>query len=174
MRKVYAVLTGLLMISVLAQFYFAAFGVFTAPATDSQFALHQTNGRLVLPLLCLLCIAAAALARAPGRLIGITAIPLALLILQMALFVIAGLTGSTELRTNVVGQAILGLHAVIGLCFLAVSIVLFLRARRFAGSAAVSALAAETAAVPAEPPSGPAPAAPRPSRTAGRSTDRTT
>ena len=66
MRKVYLVLTGLLLVSVVIQFYFAAFGVFTAPENDSQFVLHQMTGRVVLPLLFLLVVAAAALARAPG------------------------------------------------------------------------------------------------------------
>ena len=67
-------------------------------------------------MLCLLCIAAAALARAPGRLIGFTAIPFGLLVLQTVLFVIAGLAGSTPEKTKVAGQIILGLHAVNGLC----------------------------------------------------------
>ena len=126
MRKVYVVLSGLLVVSVVVQFYFAAFGVFTAPENDSQFILHQTNGRFVLPLLCLLCIAAAALARAPGRLIGFTAIPFGLLILQTVLFVVAGLAGASEEKTNLASQLILGLHAVNGLCILGVSILVFL------------------------------------------------
>src|SRR6476620_3523057 len=99
MRKVYMVFTGLLLVSVVIQFYFAAFGVFTAPENDSQFILHQTNGRVVLPVLCLLCIAFAAIAKAPGRLIGFTAIPLGLLVLQIVLFVIAGLAGASEEKT---------------------------------------------------------------------------
>ena len=90
MRRVYVTLTGLLVVSVVIQFYFAAFGVFTAPENDSQFILHLLNGRFVLPLLCLLCIAAAAIARAPGRLIGFTAIPLGLLVMQTMLFIVAG------------------------------------------------------------------------------------
>ena len=79
MRRVFQVITVVLLVAEVIQFYFAAFGVFTAPANDSQFVLHQMNGRVVLPLLCLLVIAAAALARAPGRLIGFSAIPLGLL-----------------------------------------------------------------------------------------------
>jgi hypothetical protein len=139
MRKVYVFLTGLLLISVVVQFYFAAFGVFTAPANDSQFILHTTNGRIVLPLLCLLCIVAAALARAPGRLIGFTAIPFGLLALQTVLFLVAGLTGSSDEKTTVAGQLILGLHAVNGLCILGASIMVFLRARRFARGGGASA-----------------------------------
>ena len=132
MRKVFVTLTGLLVVSVVIQFYFAAFGVFTAPENDSQFILHLMNGRFVLPVLCLLCIAAAAIARAPGRLIGFTAIPLGLLAMQTVLFVVAGLAGASPEKTNLAGQLILGLHAINGLCILGVTIMLFLRARRFA------------------------------------------
>jgi Family of unknown function (DUF6220) len=135
MRKVYVTLTGLLVVSVVIQFYFAAFGVFTAPENDSQFILHLVNGRFVLPLLCLLCIAAAALARAPGRLIGFTAIPFGLLVLQTVLFVVAGLAGASPEKTNLAGQIILGLHAVNGLCILGVSLLLFRRAKAFADAA---------------------------------------
>lgn len=134
MRKVYVVLTGLLVASEIVQFYFAAFGVFTSPENDSQFILHQMNGRIALPVLCLLCIAAAALAKAPGRLIGFTAIPLGLLALQTVLFIIAGLAGASPEKTNLAGQLILGLHAVNGLCILGVSIMLVVRARRFAAA----------------------------------------
>jgi hypothetical protein len=152
MRKVYAVLTGLLLLSVVIQFYFAAFGVFTAPENDSQFILHQMNGRMVLPLLCLLCIAAAAIARAPGRLIGFTAIPLGLLAMQTVLFIVAGLAGASPEKTNLVGQLILGLHAINGLCILGASIMLFVRARRFAagGSASPTAAAPEVAVAPVQ------------------------
>jgi hypothetical protein len=48
------------------------------------------------------------------------------------LFIIAGLTGASPEKTNLAGQLILGLHAINGLCILGVSIMLFLRARRFA------------------------------------------
>ena len=135
MRKAFVVVTGLLVVSVVVQFYFAAFGVFTAPANDSQYILHLVNGRFVLPVLCIACIVAAAVAKAPGRLIGFSALPLGLLAMQIVLFVIAGLAGATPVRTNVAGQVILGLHAVNGLAILAVSILLFLRARRFAAAA---------------------------------------
>ena len=100
MRRVFVVVTGLLVASVVVQFYFAAFGVFTSPSNDSQFILHVTNGRVVLPVLCLLCIIVAALAKAPGRLIGFSAIPLGLLAMQIVLFLIAGLTGSSPERTT--------------------------------------------------------------------------
>jgi hypothetical protein len=150
MRKVYVTLTGLLVVSVVVQFYFAAFGVFTSPENDSQFILHTTNGRFILPLLCLLSIGAAALAKAPGRLIGFTAIPFGLLVMQTVLFLIAGLLGSSPEKTNLVGQIILGLHAVNGLAILGVSIMLFVRARKFARgtTGTVDADSSQTAAAP--------------------------
>jgi hypothetical protein len=135
MRAAFVWLAGLLVASVVVQFYFAAFGVFTAPANDSQYILHLLNGRFVLPVLCIACIVVAALAKAPGRLIGFSALPLGLLVLQIVLFLIAGLAGATPVRTNVAGQVILGLHAVNGLAILAVSLLLFVRARRFAAAA---------------------------------------
>jgi hypothetical protein len=144
MRKVYVVLTGLLVVSVVIQFYFAAFGVFTAPENDSQYVLHLMNGRFVLPLLCLFCIAAAAFARAPGRLIGFTAIPFGLLALQTVLFIVAGLAGASPEKTNLAGQLILGLHAINGLAILTVSILVFLRARTFAAGAGRLAAGAPT------------------------------
>jgi hypothetical protein len=140
MRRAFQVVTVLLLVAVVIQFYFAAFGVFTQPANDSQFVLHQMNGRVVLPALCLLVIAAAALARAPGRLIGFSALPLGLLTVQIVLFLVAGLLGSTEEKTNLAGQIILGLHAINGLAILGVTIVLVRRASRLAaaGRTAVS------------------------------------
>jgi Family of unknown function (DUF6220) len=134
MRRVFQAVAVLLLVDVVVQFYFAAFGVFTAPANDAQFVLHQMNGRVVLPVLCLLVIVAAAVARAPGRLIGFSAIPLGLLVMQTVLFILAGLTGSSPEQTNVAGQIILGLHAVNGLCILAVTILLVRRASRFAAA----------------------------------------
>lgn len=136
MRRVFVVVAGLLLVAVVVQFYFAAFGVFQAPATDDQFLLHQMNGRIVLPLLCLLVILAAAVARAPGRLIGFSAIPFGLLLLQIVLFLLAGLTGSTEVKTNLAGTIILGLHAVNGLAILGVTLLLVRRASRFAAAGA--------------------------------------
>jgi hypothetical protein len=142
------VVATMLVVAEVVQFYFAAFGVFQHPAPEDAFLLHQLNGRVVLPALCLLVILAAALARAPGRLIGFSAIPLGLLVLQIVLFVLAGLTGTTETRTNLAGTIILGLHAVNGLCILGVTILLVRRASRFA-AADRPALAAAPAQAPA-------------------------
>lgn len=154
MRRVFTVVASLLVVAEVVQFYFAAFGVFQAPAPADAFLLHQMNGRIVLPVLCLLVIVAAALARAPGRLIGFSAIPFGLLLMQIVLFVLAGLIGATPEKTNLAGTAILGLHAVNGLCILGVTILLVRRAARF--SAAGRPAADPAAAVPAGPAEEPA------------------
>lgn len=146
MRRVFVVVAIMLLVAEVAQFYFAAFGVFQSPAPADAFGLHQLNGRMVLPLLCLLVIVAAALAKAPGRLIGFSAIPFGLLLLQIVLFLVAGLTGTTPERTNLAGTAILGLHAVNGLCILGVTILLVRRAARLASAGPRSVDAAPTQA----------------------------
>ena len=134
MRRIFVVVASLLVVDLVVQFYFAAFGVFQHPSPEDSFVLHQMNGRVVLPLLCLLVILAAALARAPGRLIGFSAVPLGLYVVQIVLFVLAGLTGTTDEKTTLPGTIILGLHAVNGLCILGVSILLVRRASRLAAA----------------------------------------
>jgi hypothetical protein len=146
-RQAYVVLCVLLLGAVVIQFYFAAFGVFTAPENDSQFIMHQMNGRLALPVLVILATIMAAIAKAPGRLIGFTLLPFGLLIVQILLFVLAAVTGSSEVQTNVVGQAILGLHAVNGLVILWVCVVLVRRARAHA-EASLAPASPEAAAEP--------------------------
>ncbi|GAA1869466.1 DUF6220 domain-containing protein [Asanoa iriomotensis] len=142
-RQAYVVVCALLLAAVVVQFYLAAFGVFTAPAREheSQFVLHLVNGRMVLPALMILAVAGAALARAPGRLIGFTALPIALIAGQTILFLLAALTGSSPERTNVGGQIVLGFHALNGLAILWTSIVLLRRARAFARAGRAAAVA---------------------------------
>lgn len=151
MRRVFLVVAIVLLVAEVVQFYFAAFGVFQAPAPPDAFLFHQLNGRIVLPALCLLVILAAALARAPGRLIGLSAIPLGLLVMQTVLFLVSALVGATPEKTNLAGTAILGLHAVNGLCILGVTILVVRRAARFAAGPAVdpAAVASGPAGQPA-------------------------
>jgi hypothetical protein len=120
MRRVYVGLAGLLMLAVVAQFYFAAVGAFTKPQTDDSFALHSVNGMMVIPLLSILATIAAAVARAPGRLIGLTIAPLGLVILQ-TLIIVFGKVFDDGDHTTPVGLAIVGLHAIGGLAIMAVA-----------------------------------------------------
>jgi Family of unknown function (DUF6220) len=134
MRRVYAVLAGLMLLSVVAQFYFAAVGAFDKPQEDGSFALHSMVGMIAVPLLSLLATIAAAVARAPGRLIGMTILPLGLVIVQTLIIAVGGLLADSTGNTTPVSQAILGLHAINGLAIMAVAGMAFRGARMLATS----------------------------------------
>jgi hypothetical protein len=130
---VYVVLAGLLLLAVLAQFYFAAVGAFAQPQDDRSYALHGVTGVLVIPIVSVLAAVAAALARAPGRLIALTIAPVGLVVLQVLIILVGfKLTGSTQDKTTPAGLAVLGLHALGGLATLGVAGLILTRARAFA------------------------------------------
>jgi hypothetical protein len=132
MRRIYIAIVGLMLASGVLQFYFAAVGAFDQPRTDSSFALHLMNG-WIFAVLALLAILAAALARASGRLIGLTALPFGLLVVQVLIVVLGeAVGGSTEQRTTPVSLAIVGLHAINGLILVGVSSRVLARARQHA------------------------------------------
>jgi Family of unknown function (DUF6220) len=128
-RRVYLGLAGLLLLAVVAQFYFAAVGAFAKPQTDSSFALHDLTGMLIIPVLSLLATVAAAVARVPGRQIGLTILPLGLVIVQMLIIGVGkALNTDGGDHTTPAALAVLGLHAVNGLAIMAVSGTVFGRA----------------------------------------------
>ena len=94
MRKAFVVTSGVLLAVFALQFVFAAVGAFTKPAgADGSYRLHSMTGMAVIPALTLLTILFAVLAKAPGRLIGLAALPLGLVVLQALLAALAnGLT----------------------------------------------------------------------------------
>ena len=115
MRKAFTVVSALSLVAFALQFVFAAVGAFTKPAGDSGYTLHSVTGTAVIPALTLLTILLAALAKAPGRVIALAAVPLGLVVLQALLAALAnGFTddagGSTAL-----GLTIGGLHALNGI-----------------------------------------------------------
>ena len=136
MRRVYAVLAGLMLLAVLAQFYFAAVGSFGGPHEDDSFAPHRITGTTIIPVLSLLATIAAAVARAPGRLIGLTILPLGLVVVQGLIIVLGGVLNDAAGDTTPGSLAVLGLHAINGLAVLAVSGMVFRQARLFAKAAA--------------------------------------
>ena len=99
MRKVHFVLSALTLAAVVLQFYLAGVGVFSMPE-DELFDLHTTNGRIVLPVLILLNIPAAALAR--GRTLRFALGLVGLLALQTVIFVIAIVTTGSNPFEDVV------------------------------------------------------------------------
>ncbi|MDQ0576551.1 DUF6220 domain-containing protein [Agromyces albus] len=137
MRKVFFVLSGLVVLAVVVQFYFAAIGVFSEPE-DELSAIHGTNGRMVLPVLIILWIISAALARAGRGTIGLTFLALGLLLFQTVLFILTGLlTGSTpppDGHVTMSGTIMLGFHAINGLAILWVSTIVLRRSKRLAFS----------------------------------------
>lgn len=130
MRRLYLALSGLLLVAVAAQFYFAAVGAFDKPQDDSSFALHSLTGVMIIPVLSILATVAAALARAPGRLIALTILPFGLVVVQVLIIVLGNaIGGATEDRTTGVSLTILGLHALNGLAIMGVSGQILRRAR---------------------------------------------
>jgi hypothetical protein len=129
MRKVHFVLSVLLLAAVVLQFYLAGVGVFSMPE-DELFDLHTTNGRITLPVLLLLNLVAAALAR--GRTLRYALGLVGLLALQTVIFVIAILTtGSNPFEDTVIttaGTIILSLHVLNGLAILGVTVLLVRKA----------------------------------------------
>jgi hypothetical protein len=131
MRKVFLVLTIMLIAALVLQFYFAGVGVFSMPE-DELFGIHGTNGRIVLPILIILWIVSAFLAKAGRGTIGLTFLAFGLLAFQTVLFILAGvLTGATpppDAQINTAGTIMLGFHALNGLAILFITTVVLRRA----------------------------------------------
>ncbi|GAA4674754.1 DUF6220 domain-containing protein [Phytohabitans rumicis] len=133
MRRIYVGLSGLVLLAILAQFYFAAVGAFDRPQDDDSFALHSITGTLVIPVLSVLATIAAAIARAPGKLIGLTLAPLGLVVVQIIIVVVGdALTGGAEESTNAASLVIFGLHAVNALLVMGAAATVLRRAMAFA------------------------------------------
>jgi hypothetical protein len=129
-RVAYTILCHLVAVDVAIQFYFAAVGSFTKPANDSQYILHQLNGRIVMPLLMLLTILAAVIAKAPRQLIWFTALPLGLLVIQNLIIVLSDATATSDEKSSVASEIIFGLHGLNGLIILGVAGALVARSRK--------------------------------------------
>ena len=137
MRKAFVVTSMLLLVAFALQFVFAAVGAFTKPAGgDGSYALHSINGMAVIPVLTLVTTAVAALARAPGKVVGLAILPLGLVLLQVLLAALAnGLTDDSGGSTPV-GLIVGGLHAVNGIIAVHVVVGLVRAARRLANPVA--------------------------------------
>jgi hypothetical protein len=137
MRKVFVAISVLMFLAVLAQFYLAGVGAFDRPQEDSSFEPHRIVGMAVIPLLSVLATVVAALARAPGRLIGLSIAPLGLVVVQLLIVAIGNaISGGEDANTSAAALVVLGLHAVNGLLMLGVSAQVVRRARALSGTAA--------------------------------------
>jgi FtsH-binding integral membrane protein len=139
LRRVFAVLATLLVLVVVAQFYLAASAAFDTAPNDESFQTHRALGYGIVLFAIALTIVAA-LARMPGRLIGMTGLVAGLGLLQPVIAVIAKAFGDSGDTSTTAGTLVFGLHAVNGLIILAV-----------AGTVARGARALSRPAVPDRP-----------------------
>jgi hypothetical protein len=119
-RKVFAVLAALLVLAVVAQFFLAASGAFDPAPKDESFQPHRALGYGILLFAVLLTIVAA-LARMPGRLIGMTGLVAGLTLVQSLIRTVADAFGDAGDTGTTAGQFIFGLHAVNGLAIMALA-----------------------------------------------------
>ncbi|MFF4777095.1 DUF6220 domain-containing protein [Microtetraspora fusca] len=134
MRRVYVALAGLQLLAVLAQFYFAGIGAFDKPQADDSYGLHATLGMMVIPVLSLVVTVVATLAKAPGRLIGLSILPLGLVVVQMLIIILGRALNDSTGNTTAGSLAVLGLHAVNGLAIMGVAGQVLAGARRLASA----------------------------------------
>src|SRR5262245_17629536 len=121
MRKAFAGLAILLLLVVVAEFYFAARGGFsTAPRAES-YRPHHVLGYVIF-LLPLLMAVVGALARLPRRLIGLALLVAGLTAVQVLIAKLA-----MAFDDNAAGALVFGLHAVSGL---AIPVVAWMIVRR--------------------------------------------
>jgi hypothetical protein len=132
MRRIFVVVSTVLLLSTIVQFYLAAVGALTRPPTDDSFALHSLNGMAVIPALSVLATIAAALARAPGRVIGLAILPAGLVVVQVLIIAVNDAFADGIGRSTTVGLAIGGLHAIGGLAVMGASGAVMRRARALA------------------------------------------
>ena len=135
MRKAFVVVSALLLASFVLQFVFAAVGAFTKPAGEGAYTLHSVNGMVVIPALTLLTTLFAALAKAPGRLIGLAILPLGLVVVQALIAVLANAFTDAAGASTPLGLTIAGLHALNGIVAVHVVVSVHRAARKLASTA---------------------------------------
>jgi hypothetical protein len=127
-RKVFAVLATLLTLMVVTQFFLAASGAFDTAPNDEAFRPHRALGYGIV-LLAVVVTIIGALARMPGRLVGMTGLVAGLGVGQGLIRVVAAAFNDTGDTSTTAGRLVFGLHAVNGLAMLAVTGTVARRAR---------------------------------------------
>ncbi|TQM28855.1 DUF6220 domain-containing protein [Nocardia bhagyanarayanae] len=125
MRKACTGLAALLLVAVVAQFYLAAGGAFDTAPVEESFQPHRTLGNLILFLAFVLTVAAA-VARMPGRLIGLAGLVVGLVLGQSVIREVARALGADSSA----GPVVFGLHAINGLVIMAVIATIVRRSHR--------------------------------------------
>jgi hypothetical protein len=154
LRRLFALLATLQVLVVVSQFFLAASGAFDTAPIDEAFQPHRALGYGIILFAILLTIVAA-LARMPGRLIGMTGLVAGLGVVQSLIRAIADALNGTGDTSTTAGKLIFGLHAVNGLIILAVAVTVARQARAPSRSAVAErpagAGASGSAAGPAQP-----------------------
>jgi hypothetical protein len=119
-RKAFVVLAAVLVAVVVVQFFLAASAAFDPAPKDESFQAHRSLGYGIVLVAILLTILAA-LARLPGRLVGMTGLIAVLGVGQALIAVVAGAFDDTGDTATTAGKLVFGLHAVNGLIMLAVA-----------------------------------------------------
>ncbi|MFJ4208382.1 hypothetical protein ACIPY2_07985 [Paenarthrobacter sp. NPDC089675] len=135
MRKTLLVLAAIILLSSLAQLFFAGYFHFqnTIEAQREAGVYHVINGQFVLRYGALLAVIVAALARAGSRTIWLAAGIFLMTWVQLFIFIIGGmLTGSSEDFITPSGSWVAAIHPVTGLLIIFMSYWLFNRARAVA------------------------------------------
>jgi hypothetical protein len=135
MCKAFVIVSTLSLASFVLQFVFAAVGAFTKPAGDGAYTLHSVNGIVVIPALTLLTTLFAALAKAPGRLVGLAILPLGLVVVQALIAVLANAFTDAAGASTPLGLTIAGLHALNGIVAVHVVVSVHRAARKLATTA---------------------------------------
>jgi hypothetical protein len=131
MRKAFTGLTVVLLVAVAAQFFLAASGAFDTAPNDEAFQPHRALGYGI-ALYALLLTVVAAVARMPGRLIGLTGLVAGLALVQGVIRAFAHAFDATGDTTTTAGQLVFGLHAVNALVIVAVIVMIVRQARDLA------------------------------------------
>ncbi|HEY1176418.1 MAG TPA: DUF6220 domain-containing protein [Phytomonospora sp.] len=118
MRKLFAGLSAVLLLLVAAQFFFAAAGAFSYEA----YRPHHVLGYVIFSVPIVMAIVAA-LAKLPGRVIGMTLAISALVGLEVLIAVTAKAVG------ELAGALVFGLHALVGMAIMGIAVAI-LRAVR--------------------------------------------
>jgi hypothetical protein len=128
LRRVFAVLATLLVLVVVAQFFLAASAAFDTAPNDESFQPHRALGYGIVLFAIVLTIVAA-LARMPGRLIGMTGLVAGLAVGQSLIRAVAAAFNDTGGTSTTAGTLVFGLHAVNALVIMAVAATVARRAR---------------------------------------------
>lgn len=132
MRKVLLALAAIILLSSLAQLYFAGYFHFQNSIEEQRDAgiYHIVNGQYVLRYAALLAAIVAAIARAGSRTIWLAAGIFLLTWVQLFIFIIGGmLTGSSEEFVTPAGSWVVSIHPLTGALMIFMSYWLFRRAR---------------------------------------------